>query len=421
MGLFSKKKRSVYNEILDTISKAQRGELEARIIDVESDPKLNEIAIGINNLLDQVEAFMRESTTCIEAASNGIAYRNLFISGFKGLFKINAIAMSEGVRGILEGQKGRVRATINEKFSELDNGNKGIDCIQNDLQINMQELDIIKQNSQQTALQARESIHQVDLLCDNLSDLGSTSTKALETLDTRANEISRVINMIKDIADQTNLLALNAAIEAARAGQHGRGFAVVADEIRKLAEHTGSALSTASNSINLLLREAKDLNSNSDSTNHAIIEAKENTKNLKLSLERFSVDAADTASASAFARTKTAGILTKINLVLYKILAYNYTLNTPDKAKLEQQRKLLQEEFLQYFSDSHTKDEVLKSLQDINEIVDRNIGGEFDMNHVGEIVNDFEHLEDKNKMIFSIINDASQMNSVPLNIKKHSS
>ena len=107
------------------------------------------------------------------------------------------------------------------------------------------ELLTSSQSTADLAQQVREDAHGGgDAVQRTLEGINATheltvsTARTIDELQRSVGEISRILNVIEDVANQTNLLSLNAAIIAAQAGEQGAGFTVVADEIRQLAERT---------------------------------------------------------------------------------------------------------------------------------------------------------------------------------------
>ncbi|MGG3495758.1 methyl-accepting chemotaxis protein [Peribacillus simplex] len=120
------------------------------------------------------------------------------------------------------------------------------------MEVSQSSTEILSLTKEGTTLM-RSSVQQMQMI----DGIVKNAVGQVKRLDSQSQEISQLVQVIKDISNQTNLLALNAAIEAARAGEHGKGFAVVAAEVRKLAEGVTQSVGDITDIVTAIQTDSK--------------------------------------------------------------------------------------------------------------------------------------------------------------------
>ncbi|TJZ74081.1 methyl-accepting chemotaxis protein [Chitiniphilus eburneus] len=233
--------RNALNEI------ARGGGDLTRKLEVKGEDEIAEAAGAFNRFTDQLRQMFRDIQQEAERLTSGVRDINDVVAQLSG----DSERLSE-----LAAANGATIEQITVSISHIADSARDA----NNLVTSTGAL------SRDSAASVQEVASEVGRSAQEVENLANL----LEGLSRRSQDISGIIQVIKEIADQTNLLALNAAIEAARAGEQGRGFAVVADEVRKLAERTSQATVQITGMIEGVRHESEAAVSNMQKTHAAV-------------------------------------------------------------------------------------------------------------------------------------------------------
>lgn len=273
--MFAKQNTAISNA-LRIMKRAAHGDFEARITNITAKGELGELLHAINDLIDNCDAYVRESKASMEHVSRNKYFRKIIETGMHGDFLRSAKVINQAlhviedkadsfknVTNLFEQEIGKsvedvaqassgltFSATIMERASnETKDKLADVRDATNLAAANVQTVASASEELSVSIEEIKQQVQRASRLASESAEVANNVANKVFDLQDAAQKISKAVELITDVAEQTNLLALNATIEAARAGEAGKGFAVVANEVKNLAQETSSATEEISNYV----------------------------------------------------------------------------------------------------------------------------------------------------------------------------
>ncbi|WP_107924868.1 methyl-accepting chemotaxis protein [Lysinibacillus parviboronicapiens] len=235
------------NDQLETIS-AGKGDLTQQLV-VNAKDEIGDLAHSFNAMLETLRNMMRH----VDDTANQVSASSAELSATAGSTTSTTKQLTSNMAELASGASTQ-KHSANENVEAMQDIAGGIQLVTE----TNSEVSTYASDAFDTAKHGEESAQAMQMQMHVMTTAVQESANSIAALDTHANKIGEIVEVIHAIADQTNLLALNASIEAARAGEHGKGFAIVAEEVRKLAEQSKTSAAQITDTIHTMQQLSKE-------------------------------------------------------------------------------------------------------------------------------------------------------------------
>ncbi|WP_225743549.1 methyl-accepting chemotaxis protein [Marinilactibacillus sp. Marseille-P9653] len=255
--------------VMKKVTEIKDGNLKGDHLVIDSRDETGKLAEAANGMQDT----LKDMISNISEVSYLLTYNSKELSETSSEVMSGTDQVAMTMQELSEGSENQANtasklASIMESFSE-----KVASTTENGQNINRLSAKVIEETANGTSMMATSEAQM-----QKINDIVKQSVSKVDQLDHQTQEISKLVEIIQNVANQTNLLALNAAIEAARAGDHGKGFAVVADEVRKLAEQVEVSVNEITGFVQAIQVESKGV---SESLKKGYAEVESGTSQIK--------------------------------------------------------------------------------------------------------------------------------------------
>jgi len=262
-------------KVVSRMKDLAKGDLSKEPLAVISEDEIGQLTVAINEVTENNRDLLNQ----INNVSESVSSQSEELSQSAIEVKAGADQVASTMQELASGSE-----TQANRASEMSAAMSSFSEKVNEVNDHGKEVQIVSQDVLDTTEQGRELMHRSTEQMEKIDSIVHEAVKKVEGLDHHAQEISKLVGVIKEIADQTNLLALNAAIEAARAGEQGKGFAVVADEVRKLAEQVAVSVTDITGIVSNIQLESRTV---TDSLHEGYKEVEEGTNQIRSTGETF--------------------------------------------------------------------------------------------------------------------------------------